>query len=693
VSKARDYVWKNYYFKDDAFPNQTRPFRWYIEKFAPVPGWEAYLTDRYEAPRVIVFYTDSQLDERLAHAVRKNLATAAGPIPIISVSQKPLAFGQNICVGTKPRLHRSVYEQFLTGVEAAPLGSIVYLCEHDVFYHPSHFAKLPDDNQHVYCNQNLVHFALGRDAFLESREKRALGHWVAHRDVLIAHAKQRLAAWQTQEKPPLEVPLIPYKSVSPNVDVRHGGNLTRSSDYQRAYETGKIPGQVKKLGSWGGTHHFGKKTGYRRPPADAVASVEEDTLKAKPRVILYYTDSQLHTSLANAVRRNLQRVAGSIPIISVSQEPLDFGQNVCLGEKPRSPQSMYEQILAGAKAAPEGAMIYLCEHDVFYHGSHFATVPGNGGQFYFNQNRVYWHVSQETFLPGPKGSRAFSQGVVGRECLIQHCEQALVEWKSRLNIDWQSWESARPNVDIRHGQNLTKDGAEKRPYSNGRKPGVNHIGGWGGMSHFQRRVKYKGVMRADIINYLIKLNHYTSYLEIGAGRPDTWREIVCETKHGVDPNGTPTFRMTSDEFFTNHCEQKYDLIFVDGLHHADQAYRDFVNALEALTSEGVLVAHDCSPRNEKEQHVPQLRGIKAWTGDVWKAYIQLRQRSDLEMYVVNTNNGVGIIRLGEQEPLVLPPSVTYEAFAQNQNEWLNLKSIEHFWEYEKIRIRQTAVVA
>jgi hypothetical protein len=459
VSKARDYVWKNYYFKDDAFPNQTRPFRWLIEKFAPVPGWEAYLVDGYQSDRWIVYYTDSQLHESLAKAVRAQLQIAAGPIPIISVSQKPLKFGQ---------------------------------------------------------------------------------------------------------------------------------------------------------------------------------------------------------------------------------------KNICVGEKPRSPQSMYEQILEGARAAPEKAMIYLCEHDVFYHPSHFAKLPTNRRKFYFNQNRFFWNVSYDNFLPGPRNSKAFSQAVVCREYLIEHCEQRLTKWIPRLKIRWNTWDSARPNVDVRHGENLTKDGPRKRPYATNGVGGVRKIGAWGGVSHFQGKVKYKGVMRADIIQYLIKKNGYTSYLEIGAGRPDTWKYIVCKMKHGVDPNGKPTFRMTSDEFFAHHCKRKYDLIFVDGLHHADQAYRDFVNSLGALTPGGVMVVHDCKPRNEKEQLVPQVPGIKAWTGDVWKAYVRLRQRDDLEMYVVDQNNGVGIIRAGRQEVLSLNDTpMTYENFAQNQKEWLNLKSVAHFWEHEKIHARQT----
>ena len=85
--------------------------------------------------------------------------------------------------------------------------------------------------------------------------------------------------------------------------------------------------------------------------------------------------------------------------------------------------------------------------------------------------------------------------------------------------------------------------------------------------------------------------------------------------------------------------------------------------------------HDCYPRNEAEQIVPRAQGI--WTGDVWKAFVYYRRRADLEMCVVNTNNGIGIIRRGQQEPLVVDEP-TYQQFDNNRVEWLNLKSVDQF---------------
>ena len=84
--------------------------------------------------------------------------------------------------------------------------------------------------------------------------------------------------------------------------------------------------------------------------------------------------------------------------------------------------------------------------------------------------------------------------------------------------------------------------------------------------------------RIQIINNLIKKNNYKSYLEIGVNTPAqpgySHDSIHVEIKHGVDPNVETTYKMESDDFFKNHISQKYDIIFVDGLHLFEQAHRD-----------------------------------------------------------------------------------------------------------------------
>lgn len=128
------------------------------------------------------------------------------------------------------------------------------------------------------------------------------------------------------------------------------------------------------------------------------------------------------------------------------------------------------------------------------------------------------------------------------------------------------------------------------------------------------------MQRTKIINSLIEKNNYTSYLEIGFGDGVNFQTVVCEKKIAVDP--TP-FKMeeglittTSDDFFNNN-KIKYDLIFIDGLHHSDQVERDIINGYKALNKGGMLLIHDCNPWEEVITRIP--RETLAWTGDVFRA--------------------------------------------------------------------------
>jgi len=47
----------------------------------------------------IIYYTANREDERFEQVIRENILRVSEGLPIISVSQKPIDFGQNICVG------------------------------------------------------------------------------------------------------------------------------------------------------------------------------------------------------------------------------------------------------------------------------------------------------------------------------------------------------------------------------------------------------------------------------------------------------------------------------------------------------------------------------------------------------------------------------------------------------------------
>jgi hypothetical protein len=140
------------------------------------------------------------------------------------------------------------------------------------------------------------------------------------------------------------------------------------------------------------------------------------------------------------------------------------------------------------------------------------------------------------------------------------------------------------------------------------------------------------------------------YLEIGCAGNDLFDSVACGHKVGVDPVAGGTLRMTSDDFFRNNREI-FDVIFVDGLHHYEQAKRDAANAVAVLDERGWVAFHDFLPRSWKEHHVPRLQNV--WTGDCWKLALELASASGVEFKIIRIDHGVGVMRkVGDQ--VVIP---------------------------------------
>lgn len=181
--------------------------------------------------------------------------------------------------------------------------------------------------------------------------------------------------------------------------------------------------------------------------------------------------------------------------------------------------------------------------------------------------------------------------------------------------------------------------------------------------------------RTEIINHLIKKIEAESYLEIGVREPQgNYNSIVSKNKVAVDPVplGPGIIALTSDAFFEQN-ETMFDVIFIDGLHVANQVEKDILNSLAVLNPGGYIICHDMNPTEELMQKVP-IETTGAWTGDCWKAWVKLRsERDDLNMFVLDTDYGVGVIQKGYQEIISLNGlELTYNNLVSNRKDWLNL---------------------
>jgi glycosyltransferase involved in cell wall biosynthesis len=253
----------------------VRPVSWLVEKFWPVTGWtsrdlEAIGGNAPSTPtKGCIYYTDNLLDKKVMDACQKQLLKATKGLPIASCSLKALDFGKNIVLDAE-RGYLTMFKQILTALEALDTD-IVYFCEHDVLYHPSHFEFTPKDRKTWYYNENYW-FLRMTDNFAISYDCSPLSGLCVYRDIAIKHYKERIALIEKDNFETYSMynigfepmthnrvkwinsyPFKTFMSSSPNIDISHGNNVTKkrwSIDLFRKKPTRWVEGNIDTIEGW-----------------------------------------------------------------------------------------------------------------------------------------------------------------------------------------------------------------------------------------------------------------------------------------------------------------------------------------------------------------------------------------------------------------------------------------------------------
>ena len=180
--------------------------------------------------------------------------------------------------------------------------------------------------------------------------------------------------------------------------------------------------------------------------------------------------------------------------------------------------------------------------------------------------------------------------------------------------------------------------------------------------------------RQFIVQEIINIKNYKSYLEIGTFRDELFDKIRCEKKVGVDPVSGGTIRKTSDQFFSDN-KDKFDCIFIDGLHYYDQVKKDILNSLSILNDNGVILLHDCLPNNHYEQAVPRCQ--MTWNGDVWKAIVECRTKDNIDTYTCYADFGIGVILKRKNKKILTLDrknfsNLKFEDYFNNYQDYMNI---------------------
>jgi len=228
------------------------------------------------------------------------------------------------------------------------------------------------------------------------------------------------------------------------------------------------------------------------------------------KTVIYITDNKLEEKIDILCRKNILDSIGDLPLISVSQKPIDFGDNICVGELPRSSLSINIQMMEALKVV-KTKYIAIAEHDCLYTPEHFAFIPPNDNFWYNDNVWVVQYYSEHS--PENNGTFSFFKNRKANSQLTCNTEQMIKATQDRIDImsepvwmkryptgrigevgdmkhdhamrllrfndikhmrgvlekyidDYQgeNWESKIPNVDIRHKDNFTKNrrGSKRR---------------------------------------------------------------------------------------------------------------------------------------------------------------------------------------------------------------------------------------
>ncbi len=152
---------------------------------------------------------------------------------------------------------------------------------------------------------------------------------------------------------------------------------------------------------------------------------------------------------------------------------------------------------------------------------------------------------------------------------------------------------------------------------------------------------------ADRLLTIADFHPVQSYLEVGVYAGGTFNAVNFPRKVAVDPNfmfdtrtaagpGIDFHELRSDEYFTSpDHHERFDLIFLDGLHEFRQTLRDFINALDYSHAASVIVLDDVLP-NDVFSALPDVSRAyrfrelnrpgnpdRSWHGDVYKVVLAI----------------------------------------------------------------------
>lgn len=197
---------------------------------------------------------------------------------------------------------------------------------------------------------------------------------------------------------------------------------------------------------------------------------------------------------------------------------------------------------------------------------------------------------------------------------------------------------------------------------------------------------------SNFINKLISSLGLKSYLELGLGNFETFSNVNCEKKVGVDIDNEKTkFSLNENEKvvidstinFLKNTKDKFDIIFIDADHHRNSVLDDAINSLNILSPRGIICFHDIGPTEVNQT-------LETACGSAYKAWINIRNgKLDNNLYLCayeqddptqdSYKSIIGVLcrtSLDKTNFLEKQVEENWESYERNRPEILNVLNVE-----------------
>jgi len=169
------------------------------------------------------------------------------------------------------------------------------------------------------------------------------------------------------------------------------------------------------------------------------------------KTIIYYTGNTEKESFESRVRENILKVKGDIPLISVSQKPIGFGKNICVGEIGKSYDNAFKQVLIGCLVATT-PFVMMTESDCLYPPGYFDLEPTDLETIYTYDNVwLIWNRHQRTRFY--KHGTTAGSIVLGREYYIKLLKDGMPDFFDP-SIKWETF-SGEPLINVKTRQGVS----------------------------------------------------------------------------------------------------------------------------------------------------------------------------------------------------------------------------------------------